>query len=63
LATLGLTLEEAVGRPFVLVSDDGDEQGNPDDIMCNGAVVRDAHFGILLEADGNGFYWRSELSD
>jgi hypothetical protein len=63
LATLGLTLEEAVGRRFVLVSDDGDEQGNPDDIMCDGTVVRDAHFGILLEADDNGFYWRSELSD
>ncbi len=62
LATLGLTLEEAVGRRFVLVSGDGDEQGNPDDIMCNGVVVRDAHFGILLEADDNGFYWRSELS-
>jgi len=63
LGTLGLTLEEAVGRRFVFVSDDGDEQGNPDDIMCNGTVVRDAHFGILLEPDDNGFYWRPELSD
>jgi hypothetical protein len=63
LTSLGLTLEEAVGRRFVLVSDDGDEQGNPDDIMCNGTVVRDARSGILLEVDDNGFYHRSELSD
>jgi hypothetical protein len=61
LAALGLTLENAVGRCFVFVSDDGDEHGNPDDIMCNGTVVRDPHFGILLEIDGSGFYWRSEL--
>jgi hypothetical protein len=63
LTALGLTIEEAIGRRFVFVSDDADEQGNPDDIMCNGTVVRDAHFGILLEADDSGFYWRSELGD
>jgi hypothetical protein len=54
LTALGLTLEEAVGRHFALVSDDADEQGNPDDIMCNGTVVRDAHFGI--EAGGSDFH-------
>jgi len=63
LAALGLTLEKAVGRRFVFVSDDADQQGNPDDIMCNGTIVRDVEFGILLEADHNGFYWRSELRD
>jgi hypothetical protein len=63
LAALGLSLEEAVGRRFVFVSDDADEQGNPDDIMHNGAVVRDARFGVLLEIDDTDFYWRSELSD
>jgi hypothetical protein len=61
LAVLGLTLEDAVGRRFVFVSDDGDEHANPDDIMCNGTIVRDPHFGILLEVDELKFYWRSEL--
>ena len=61
LAALGITLEDAVGRPFVLVSDDADDQGNPDDIMHNGTVVRDSKLGVLLEVDGTGFYWRSEL--
>jgi len=23
--------------------------------------VRDLHFGIILEVDESGFYWRSEL--
>jgi hypothetical protein len=63
LAALGLTLEEAVGCRFVFVSDDADEHGNPDDIMCNGIIVRDEKFGILLEADDSGFYWRSELRE
>ena len=62
LANLGLTLEGAVGRRFVLVSGDADEHGNPDDIMHNGMVVRDLEFGFLLEADEAGFYWRSELT-
>ncbi len=61
LAALGLTLESAVGRRFVFASDDADEHGDPDDIMHDGAVVRDSTFGILLEADGTGFYWRSQL--
>lgn len=61
LAALGLTLENAVGRRFVFVSADADEQGNPDDIMHNGAVARDADFGVLLEIDETGFHWRSHL--
>ena len=61
LAALGLTLETAVGRRFVFVSGDADEHGNPDDIMCNGVIVRDSSFGILLEGDDDGIYWRSEL--
>ena len=52
-----------MGRRFVFVSDDADKQGNPDDIMCNGTVVRDAQFGFLLEIDDGGFYWRSDLID
>lgn len=60
LAKLGLTLEDSVGRCFVFVSDDCDEHGNLDDIMCNGQVVRDAKYGVLLEVDGD-FYWRSYL--
>jgi hypothetical protein len=63
LAALGLTLETALGQRFVFVSGDADEHGNPDDIMCNGTIVRDAHFGILLEGDDTGIYWRSELDD
>lgn len=47
----------------MFVSGDADEHGNPDDIMCNGTIVRDAHFGILLEGDDTGIYWRSELDD
>jgi hypothetical protein len=61
LAALGLALEDAIGRRFVFVCDDADQQGNSDDIMCNGEIIRDAKFGILLEADESGFYWRSEL--
>ena len=61
LAALGLKLEDAVGRRFVFVSGDADEHDNPDDIMHNGTVVEDPTFGILLEADDTGFYWRSEL--
>lgn len=61
LAALGLTLETAVGHRFVFMSGDADQHGNPDDIMCNGAIVRDPTFGVLLEADETGFYWRSEL--
>ena len=61
LTALGLTLESAVGRRFVFVSDDADEHGKPDDIMHDGTVVVDPAFGILLEADETGFYWRSEL--
>lgn len=63
LAALGLTLESAVGRRFVFVGDDADEHGNPDDIMHNGAVVQDLVFGVLLEADDAGFYWRSQLRE
>jgi hypothetical protein len=63
LAALGLTLEEAVGRRFVFVSDDADEQGNSSDIMHNGTIVRDNEFGFLLEIDDSGFYWRSEIED
>jgi hypothetical protein len=61
LAALGLTLEDAVDRRFVFIEDDADEHGNPDTIMCNGTVVRDPHFGVLLEVDENGFYYRSKL--
>lgn len=63
LSAIGLTLEDAVGRRFVFVSGDADEHGNPDDIMCNGTIIRDAQFGILLKIDNSGFYWRSEISD
>jgi hypothetical protein len=31
--------------------------------MHGGTVVRDSSFGILLETDDTGFYWRSELND
>ncbi|MBW8816040.1 MAG: hypothetical protein JF588_21700 [Caulobacterales bacterium] len=62
LAALGLTLENAVGRRFVFVGDDADDHGNPDDIMHNGMIVRDAEFGVLLEGDDMGFYWRSEVA-
>lgn len=63
LAALGLTIEEAVGRTFVFVMGDADEHGNPDDLMCNGSIIRESQFGILLEMDAEGFYWRSELAN
>lgn len=63
LAALGLSLQNATGRRFVVFSDDADEHGNPDAIMHNGIVVGDERFGSLLEIDDTGFYWRSELTD
>ena len=63
LAALGLTLQTAIGRRFVFVSDDADENGKPDDIMHDGVVVADERFGSLLEIDNTAFYWRSELKD
>lgn len=45
LAKIGLTLETAVGKRFVFFMDDGDENGNPDDIMFNGVIERDPKWG------------------
>ena len=61
LEKLGLTLETAVGRRFTFFMDDGNEQGEPDDIMFSGVVVKDPEWGYLALADSNEVYWRSEL--
>ena len=61
LKKLGLTLEEAVGRRFTFFMDDGDEHGNPDDIMFDGVVVSHPEYGVLAEEEGSGFYWRSHI--
>lgn len=61
LAKLGLTLEAAVGQQFRFVSDDEDFEGNPDDIMFDGVVVRDSQYGILAVANVRGVFHRSDL--
>jgi hypothetical protein len=63
LKTLGLDLASAVGRQFTFVMDDADKHGQPDDIMFNGVVIHDDKYGYLAQADGDGFYWRSQISD
>ena len=63
LEKLGLTLSSAVGMRFTFVQGDADENGNPDDIMFNGVVVHDPKWGYLALADGDGIYWRSQLTD
>jgi hypothetical protein len=60
LAALGLTLESAVGRRFVLAMPDADEHGNPGAFVARGTVVIDPKFGLLLQADEEDFEWRSE---
>jgi len=62
LSNLGLTLESAVGKRFTFYMDDGDENGNPDDVMFNGVVVHDPELGYLAEMDDD-VYWRSQVSD
>jgi hypothetical protein len=62
LAALGLTLDAAVGLRFIFVMGDADKDGNPDDLLWNGTIVRDPTFGVLLEGDEHGYYWRSDLS-
>jgi hypothetical protein len=59
LAALGLTLESAVGRRFVLAMPDADEDDNPGALVARGTVVVDSGFGFLLEADEE-FAWQSE---
>ncbi len=61
LERLGLTPETALGKKFVFVSDDADDDGNSDDIMCHGTIVRDTEFEYLAVKDGTDFYWRSQL--
>jgi len=63
LQKLGLDLKSAVGRRFTFVSDDADDQGNPDDIMIDGIVIYDEQYGYLAHADGDDFYWRSQIAD
>lgn len=62
LAKLGLTLEQAVGNRFTFYSDDGNDKGEPDDIMFNGIVLKDKQWGYIAVAD-SAIYWRSELGD
>lgn len=62
LAKLGLTLAGAVGMRFTFVQNDGDEHGNPDDIMFNGIVIHDPKWGYLAYADEDGVYWRSQVA-
>lgn len=62
LSSLGLTLESAVGKRFTFFMDDGDENGNPNDIMFNGVVVHDSEWGYLAVMDDD-VYWRSQISD
>ena len=63
LSNLGLTLEAAVGRRFTFFMDDGDENGNPDDIMFNGVVIHDSEWGYLAIMDEDDVYWRSHISE
>lgn len=61
LERLGLTLEQAVGKRFVLVQEDANENGERDDMMINGIIAKDEAWGYLAIADPDGFYWRSEI--
>jgi hypothetical protein len=62
LEKMGLTLEQAVGKRFTFYADDGNEAGEPDDLMVDGYVVKDPEWGYLAIAEGD-FYQRSELDD
>lgn len=61
LSNLGLTLETAVGKRFTFFMDDGDENGNPDDIMFNGVIAHDPESGYLAIMDEDDVYWRSQI--
>jgi hypothetical protein len=63
LAKHGLTLEAAVGKRFTFYMDDGNDNGEPDDIMWEGVVVHDDRWGYLAQSEGGAFYHRSELVD
>ncbi len=62
LAKLGLTLASAVGMRFTFYMDDADEDGTPNDIMFNGVVMNDPHYGYLAIKDHSDFYHRSDVS-
>lgn len=59
LAALGLTLEHAVGRRFMLAMPDADEHDNPGVLVARGTVVIDQEGGFLLQANEE-FTWQSE---
>ena len=64
LEKYGLTLEAAIGRSFIFYMDDGDDAGNPDDIMFLGTVTLDTQYGYLAARDERiPFFHRSELVD
>jgi hypothetical protein len=63
LRKLGLDLAAAAGRRFTFCMDDADEHGRPDDIMFNGVVIHDTKYGYLAQADDDGVYWRSQISE
>ena len=62
LAKLGLTLEQAVGKRFRFYSDDGNDKGEPDDIMFDGIVAKDPTWGYEAIPESHVF-WRSQLGD
>jgi len=53
LRKLGLTLAQALGKEFLLVMPDGNEE-----LIAHGTVINDPEFGFLLEADEAGFQIR-----
>ncbi|KPN08910.1 hypothetical protein [Xanthomonas arboricola] len=59
LASLGLTIEQAVGMRFSFNGgDDLDEHGEPADIMFDGMIEKSDRWGYLAVSDSRGIYWR-----
>jgi hypothetical protein len=54
-------LKDSVGHHFTFFMDDGDENGNPDNIMFDGTVVAHPEYGVLAEQNSSGFYWRPHI--
>ena len=61
LASLGLTVEQAVGMQFTFnAGDDTSEGGDPVEIVFDGTIESDAKWGFLAVADSKGIYWRAK---
>ena len=60
LERLGLTVEQAAGIRFTFYTGDADEDGNSDDLLADGIVVRHEKFGWVAQIEMSTFRHRSE---